>query len=88
MGRLLDKYMAEYEAAIAPGIKAGKPYVAKPEIWIYFKWERDNNVKPWDKVRHQNALTNAMMQDPELGGVLVAGLKQALEMVDDATEKK
>ena len=80
MGKLLDNYMTEYKAAIAPGLTKGHDLVIPPELWIYFRWEQDAGVRPWDKDKHRKALTNAMLQDPEFGQVLTAGMERAMAM--------
>lgn len=74
MGKLLDKYTADYNAAIKPGLVKGHTYVVKPEIWIYFKWEEDNGLSPQDPVKLRNALRDAVLREPEFGQVLVAGM--------------
>lgn len=81
MGKLLDKYTAEYNAAIAPA-KGKQGYVAKPEIWMYFKWEKDNNVFPWED-KYSQVLKETTLQDPEFGLVLMAGFAAIASVMDD-----
>ena len=88
MGKLLDKYEAAYKAAIAPGIAKGHDLAVAPELWMYFKWEEETGVQPWDKVRHYKAMREAMMQDPEFGQVLTVGFQMALSALAAAMEKE
>ena len=74
MGKLLSKYAAAYNEAIKPGLAKGDAYVVKPEIWMYFKWEEDNGVGPWDPVKLRTAVRDAVLQDPEFGQILIAGM--------------
>lgn len=88
MGKLLDKYKAEYQAAIAPGLAKGHNLVVPPELWMYFKWEEDTGVQPWDKINHYKALSNAMLQDPEFGQVLTIGMQMAMSALDATMKGK
>lgn len=81
MGKLLEKYMSEYNEAIKPGLEKGDAYIIKPQIWIYFKWESDNGVAPWEPVKYRAALKDAILKDPELGQVLIAGMGEVFGQI-------
>lgn len=84
MGKILDKYMAEYKEATS----AAKPgdLVVPAELWISSKWETDNGVSPWEP-EHKRKFDEAMARDPEFGAVLFSGFEMMMEVVKKASGK-
>ena len=94
MGKLLDKYTAEYNEAIRPGLAKGDKYIINPEIWISSKWEEDMGLEgPWQP-EYKDALLKVAAEDEELGHLLCDGIEMRIDtirkMLDEntATEPK
>lgn len=74
MGKLLEKYISEYNAAIAPGLAKGHEYVVRPEIWIAAKWEDDIGFEPWTP-EYQRCLEKLHLEDPELAETICTAIR-------------
>ena len=84
MGKALDKYIAEYNDAIKPGLKQpDAAYVIIPEIWIHGKWEEDMGLDgPWQP-EYATELQAVAAEDPELFNVLLVAIDMKLKYLDE-----
>ena len=63
MGKLMDRYMAEYRETVLPGLGSRDLYVVRPEAWLALKWETDNHISPFDPEYEQRL---KLLQDVDL----------------------
>ena len=69
--KTLADYMSEYnEEVIAKAIPGIHDFAMRPEVWIYFRWEEEQDVNPWEKGFGER-LMDVMQRDPELGCYLL-----------------
>jgi hypothetical protein len=70
----LSDYMSEYEAALSSqSEKLDSPaFIMKPEIFIFAKWERENNLLPWI-AGYEEAYENLKKTQPDLYTVVKKG---------------
>ena len=73
MGKLLEQYSAEYKAAISTGLQKNE-MVAKPEVWMMFKYFNDNQIDPWD-AGFDAFWENTATEDPEFWAVIAHGFE-------------
>lgn len=86
MSKLLDKYIAEYNEAIRPGVAKGDKYIIKPEFWISSKWEEDMGLEgPWQP-EYKDALLKVAAEDEDLVQVLFAGIEMKMNAIKMSEE--
>ena len=83
MGKLMERYMADYTKAIAPGRAAGHKYIVRPEVWIASKWTIDQEVTPW-MPEFRTKLQALLTEDPELFDAVAEGLGLMADMAKEA----
>lgn len=65
--KTLADYMNEYnEKVIAKATPGIHDFVVRPAVWIYFQWEMEQDIKPWEE-GFGDRLMDVMQRDPELG---------------------
>lgn len=65
MGRLMERYMAEYTEKVLPGLAARDLYAIRPEAWLTVKWESENDISPFSSEYGQR-MRDLQEVDPEL----------------------
>lgn len=69
--KTLSDYMNKYnEEVIAKAIPGIHDFAVRPEVWIYFQWEKEQDINPWEEGFGER-LMDVMRRDPELGCYLL-----------------
>lgn len=80
----LEDYVAAYERAISSSLEVNVDHnlIAKPEVWIYFKWTDVEEIEYPGEPKYIEKLEELWKTNPKLASVVSAGANEVERMMN------